>query len=56
MDTPARTPWTLHFANLARAAFWLLLVFILASQLFGGRGVDKERAARAICAHVVAFP
>jgi ClpP class serine protease len=39
------TPWSAHLANLARAAFWLLLVFIIASQVFGGRGVEKERAA-----------
>jgi ClpP class serine protease len=40
-----RTPWSQHVANLARAAFWLLLVYIIASQLFGGRGVERERAA-----------
>jgi len=44
METP-RTPWSQHLANLARAAFWLLLVVIVASQLFGGRGAEKERAA-----------
>jgi ClpP class serine protease len=45
METTTRTPWTLHIAYLARAAFWLLLVFIIASQLFGGRAPEKERAA-----------
>jgi ClpP class serine protease len=44
MDAPARTPWSQHFANLARAAFWLLLVVIILLQLFGGRGVEKDRA------------
>jgi ClpP class serine protease len=44
MEVPVRL-WSQHIANLARAAFWLLLVFIVASQLFGGRGVEKERAA-----------
>ena len=37
--------WSLHLANLARAAFWLLLVAIVLSQLFGGSGVEKERSA-----------
>ncbi len=37
--------WSQHLANLARAAFWLLLVVLVLSQLFGGRGVEKERAA-----------
>jgi ClpP class serine protease len=45
MEAPARTPWTQHLANLARAAFWLLLVFILVSQFFGGRTLEKGRAA-----------
>src|SRR5690242_17457876 len=38
-------PWTLHFANLARAAFWLALLFILLAQVFGGRGIEKQRGA-----------
>src|SRR3954462_7240786 len=38
-------PWTLHFANLARAAFWLALLAILLVQVFGGRGVEKQRSA-----------
>src|SRR5689334_19396576 len=37
--------WTLHLANLARAAFWLALLFILLAQVFGGRGVEKQRSA-----------
>ena len=37
--------WSQHLANLARAAFWLLLVALVLLQLFGGRGVDRERAA-----------
>jgi ClpP class serine protease len=40
-----KRPWSLHVANLARAAFWLLLVIIVLIQLFGGRGPDKQRAA-----------
>jgi ClpP class serine protease len=44
MDTPARTPWTLHVVNLARAAFWLLLVFVISTQLFSCGGVEKQRA------------
>jgi ClpP class serine protease len=43
METTMR-PWSQHIANLARAAFWLLLVFIIVTQLFGGRGVEKARA------------
>jgi ClpP class serine protease len=40
-------PWSLHIANLARAAFWLLLVLIILLQLFGGnvRGLEKQRNA-----------
>src|SRR6185369_11285873 len=38
-------PWSLHLANLARAAFWLALLFILLAQVFGGRGVEKQRSA-----------
>jgi ClpP class serine protease len=49
MDAPARasssTPWSAHIANLARAVFWLLLVFIVLVQLFGGRGLERDRAA-----------
>ena len=37
--------WSLHVANLARAAFWLALLFIVLVQVFGGRGPDKQRAA-----------
>ena len=44
METP-KTPWSQHVYNLARAAFWLLLVFVIVTQVFGGRGVEKERAA-----------
>ncbi|HXM82401.1 MAG TPA: hypothetical protein VN929_10820 [Burkholderiales bacterium] len=36
--------WSQHVANLARAAFWLLLVAILLLQLFGSRGQDGQRA------------
>jgi len=38
-------PWSLHLANLARAAFWLALLAILLAQVFGGRGVEKQRSA-----------
>jgi ClpP class serine protease len=41
----ARTPWTAHLANLARAAFWLLLIVIILVQLFGGGRVERDRAA-----------
>ena len=44
MQAPVRL-WSQHLANLARAAFWLLLAAFVALQLFGGRGVEKERAA-----------
>jgi ClpP class serine protease len=43
MEVPMR-PWSQHIANLARAAFWLLLVAIILMQVFGGRGVEKSRA------------
>ena len=43
METPVRL-WSEHLANLARGAFWLLLVVVLLLQ-FTGRGVDKQRAA-----------
>ncbi len=48
MIAPMETRWPLwsqHVYNLSRAAFWLLLVFIIVTQVFGGRGVEKERAA-----------
>ena len=38
-------PWSFHLANLARAAFWLALLAILLMQVFGGRGIDKQRSA-----------
>ena len=38
-------PWSQHLANLARAAFWLLLALVLLLQLVGSRGVDRQRAA-----------
>ena len=44
MQAPIRL-WSQHLANLARGAFWLLLVVLVLSQLFGGGGVGKERAA-----------
>src|SRR6266436_1491005 len=37
--------WSQHVANLARAAFWLLLLAILLLQLLGSRGQDSQRAA-----------
>jgi len=40
-----KRPWSLHVANLARAAFWLALLLIVLGQVFGGRGPDKQRAA-----------
>jgi ClpP class serine protease len=50
VDAPAanysvRRPWSLHVANLARAAFWLALLVIVLTQVFGSRGIDKARAA-----------
>ena len=42
--TPVRL-WSRHLANLARAAFWLLLVIIVLLQLPGSRGVERQRAA-----------
>jgi ClpP class serine protease len=45
VNAPAPTPWTAHLANLARAAFWLLLVVIVLLQLFGGGRVERDRAA-----------
>src|SRR5881296_1187791 len=44
METPVRL-WSQHLANLARAAFWLLLAVIVLLQLTGSRGVDKQRGA-----------
>jgi ClpP class serine protease len=44
MEPPVRL-WSQHLANLARAAFWLLLVAIILLQLTGSRGVDRQRAA-----------
>ena len=44
METLLRL-WTQHLANLARAAFWLLLAVIVLLQLTGSRGVDRQRAA-----------
>ena len=44
METPVRL-WSQHLANLARAAFWLLLVVIVLLQLTGSRGVDSQRAS-----------
>ena len=40
-----KRPWSLHVANLARAAFWLALLLIVLVQVFGGRNVDKQRGA-----------
>src|SRR2546421_4306669 len=37
--------WSQHLANVARACFWLLLVVVIALQLFGSRAPDKQRAA-----------
>jgi len=37
--------WSQHLANVARAAFWLLLAIIILIQLGGSRGVDNRRAA-----------
>src|SRR6266568_488652 len=45
METPVRL-WSQHLANLARAAFWLLLAVVVLLQLTGSRGgVDRQRAA-----------
>ncbi len=43
MEVP-KPLWSQHVANLARAAFWLLLVVIVLQQMFGSRGIDRERA------------
>jgi ClpP class serine protease len=47
MTSPANPPrlWSQHLANVARAAFWLLLVVVILIQLGGSRGVDNRRAA-----------
>ena len=37
--------WSYHLANLARAAFWLVLLALVLLQLFGSRGPEKQRAA-----------
>ena len=37
--------WSYHLANLARAAFWLILLLVVLFQLFGSRGPEKQRAA-----------
>ena len=44
MELPAKHLWSQHVANLARASFWLLLVVLILLQVFGSRGIDKERA------------
>src|SRR5256885_11307157 len=44
METPVRL-WSQHLANLARAAFWLLLAVIVLLQLTGSRGIERQRAA-----------
>src|SRR6195256_3131964 len=44
METPVRI-WSQHLANLARAAFWLLLAVVVLLQLTGSRGVDRQGAA-----------
>src|SRR2546426_10418424 len=44
METLLRL-WPQHLANLARAAFWLLLAVIVLLQVTGSRGVDRQRAA-----------
>jgi ClpP class serine protease len=43
METSVRL-WSQHLANLARAAFWLLLAIVVLLQ-FTGRGVDRQRAS-----------
>src|SRR5438128_6536433 len=45
METPVRL-WSQHIANLARAAFWLLLAVVILLQLTGSRGgAERQRAA-----------
>jgi ClpP class serine protease len=36
--------WSQHVANLARAAFWLVLLVLVLTQVFGGGGLEKRRA------------
>src|SRR4051812_38384875 len=42
-----KRPWSMHLANLARAAFWTALLLIVVLQVFGGsgRGLEKQRSA-----------
>src|SRR2546430_14215391 len=44
MEAPVR-PWSQHLANLARAAFWLLLAVVIQLQLVGRRGIDRQVSA-----------
>ena len=44
METLLRL-WPQHLANLARAAFWLLLAVVILLQLGGSRGIERQRAA-----------
>src|SRR5256885_3274462 len=44
MEAPVR-PWSQHLANLARAAFWLLLAVVLLLQVVGSRGIARQRSA-----------
>ena len=44
MEIPVRL-WSQHIANLARAAFWLLVAIVVLLQLTGSRGFDRQRAA-----------
>ena len=42
-------PWSVRVADLARAAFWvvllLMLLLIVVGQIFGGRSLEKQRSA-----------
>jgi ClpP class serine protease len=42
-----KRPWSVRIADLARAAFWLTLLFVVLLQVFGGsgRGLEKQRNA-----------
>jgi ClpP class serine protease len=40
-----RRLWSQHLANLARAAFWLVLLTLVLLQVFGGSGLDRQRSA-----------
>src|SRR3954466_14568165 len=42
---PLARVWPQHLANLARAAFWLLLIGVILMQLGGSRDVESRRAA-----------